>query len=170
VEFFIGDTHFGHQNILKFEPELRPFNTVEDMNEALVENWNRVVGDDDVVFHLGDVAFASQYQYLSRLKGRKIVIVLGNHDYCTKVPEILAQSPKIRVCGAMEFRGCLLTHIPVHPAQLTHRYKCNIHGHMHSKKLEDPRYINVSAEQVCLTPVSWDVLKHFVKFASGVQQ
>jgi len=50
--FFTSDTHFNHANIIKFCD--RPFKDVELMNETLIANWNRVVGLDDTVFHLGD--------------------------------------------------------------------------------------------------------------------
>lgn len=50
--FFTSDTHFGHANIIRFCK--RPFENVEEMNEALIENWNKVVSDDDTVFHLGE--------------------------------------------------------------------------------------------------------------------
>lgn len=50
--YFTSDTHFYHSNIIGFCK--RPFKNVEDMNETLIENWNRVVGQDDIVFHLGD--------------------------------------------------------------------------------------------------------------------
>lgn len=59
----------------------------------------------------------------------------------------------------MEFDGNILTHIPVHPYQLEYRFKYNIHGHMHSKALDDPRYICVSAERVNLTPIPYETLK-----------
>lgn len=50
--WFTSDTHFGHKNILRFCK--RPWNTVEEMDEGLIQNWNKVVGKDDIVFHLGD--------------------------------------------------------------------------------------------------------------------
>ena len=47
-------TNFSHENIIKYCPESRPFNTVEDMNEHIVEKWNSVVSPEDTVYHLGD--------------------------------------------------------------------------------------------------------------------
>lgn len=78
--FFTSDTHFGHQNILDFCK--RPFNSVEEMDEALIKNWNNVVGPNDYVFHLGDFCFkGSQYwdRMLNQLNGHKFLII-GNHD------------------------------------------------------------------------------------------
>lgn len=78
--FFTSDTHFGHANIIKFCK--RPFLNVDDMNEALVENWNKVVTEDGIVFHLGDFAFGGSNvwnEIIPRLNGQ-IYLILGNHD------------------------------------------------------------------------------------------
>ena len=77
---FTSDTHFYHANIINFCT--RPFANVETMNEALIENWNAVVGVDDIVFHLGDFCFGGSAEWtniLNRLNG-KIYLIVGNHD------------------------------------------------------------------------------------------
>jgi calcineurin-like phosphoesterase family protein len=53
--FFTGCTHFGHANIIKLAQ--RPFASIEEMNEVLVERWNSTVGSDDTVYHLGDFSW-----------------------------------------------------------------------------------------------------------------
>lgn len=76
--FFTSDTHFGHANIIRFCN--RPFRNVEEMNEALIENWNLVVSEDDTVFHLGDFAFGGSNVWKSiipRLNGH-INLIIGN--------------------------------------------------------------------------------------------
>lgn len=78
--FFTSDTHFGHGKIIEYCH--RPFKSVEEMNEKLIENWNSVISDNSIVFHLGDFAFGGSQLWnetLSRLKG-KIILILGNHD------------------------------------------------------------------------------------------
>lgn len=79
--FFISDTHFGHANIIRFCN--RPFGTIEEMDEALVANWNGKVGGNDTVYFLGDLFFRASIDrvrdILGRLKGRKHLII-GNHD------------------------------------------------------------------------------------------
>ena len=80
--FFTSDTHFGHNNILKLGNK-RPFNTIEEHDQTLIDNWNKVVGKGDIVFHLGD--FSMNYDQekientLKQLNGQKHLI-LGNHD------------------------------------------------------------------------------------------
>lgn len=78
--FFTSDTHFGHDNIIKFCN--RPFKDIKEMDDTIVSNWNRVVGKDDIVFHLGDFAFGGSQVWnnmISRLNGH-IHLVVGNHD------------------------------------------------------------------------------------------
>lgn len=80
MRWFTSDTHFGHERILGLCN--RPFDTVEDMNEGLIDNWNSVVAPEDTVYHLGDVALGPWVQWddiLTRLNGHKVLVV-GNHD------------------------------------------------------------------------------------------
>lgn len=77
-----SDLHFYHKNILKYQSATRPFASVEDMNEAIIEHWNSVVSKNDVVIDLGDMFFAPQEEceaILKRLKG-KIIHLAGNHS------------------------------------------------------------------------------------------
>ena len=78
--WFTSDTHFGHKNIIKFSN--RPFKDVDHMNEELIKAWNRVVGEDDDVYHLGDVSLTNAdktHEILKRLNGN-IHLVIGNHE------------------------------------------------------------------------------------------
>lgn len=82
-KFYIADTHLGHERLLSMQP--RPFDTIAEHDEAIVERWNSVVGPEDIVYHLGDFAFALKRdadrvrEIFNRLKGRKH-LVIGNHD------------------------------------------------------------------------------------------
>lgn len=169
--FFIGDTHFGHKNIIKFENPHRPFLTIEEHDEELVKRWNSVVGKNDIVWVVGDFCFGKEKLAIAdRLNGSKR-LVMGNHDmYLTA--DYLKYFDKL--CGAVEYKDCIITHIPVHPNQFD-RYLFNIHGHLHSKRVwfdcgdkeccEDFRYINVSAERINLTPISFDqIMKQLSPF------
>lgn len=76
--WFTSDLHFGHKNIMKFCN--RPWETVEEMDKALINNWNSVVGKNDIVFDLGDFASNNKWKYiLNQLNGHHYLI-LGNHD------------------------------------------------------------------------------------------
>lgn len=156
--FFISDTHFGHKNIIKFGH--RPFTTVEEHNDELVHRWNSVVSKRDLVWHLGDVAFGlDNLKIMARLNGTK-KLVLGNHDVYQPI-EYLKYFSKIY--GAAEYKGFILTHIPVHEGQFN-RFSANIHGHLHQNNIlsenggKDKRYINVSCEQINLTPINFNLI------------
>ena len=78
--FFTADTHFSHYNIMRYCD--RPFETVQEMNQTLIENWNNAVAPNDVVYHLGDFGFWKRGDLniiFRQLNGRKYLIK-GNHD------------------------------------------------------------------------------------------
>ena len=78
--FFTSDLHFGHKNIIRFDN--RPFFSVEEMDNALISNWNRKVSDEDTVYVLGDISWYNDektVEIFNKLRGNKILIK-GNHD------------------------------------------------------------------------------------------
>jgi calcineurin-like phosphoesterase family protein len=82
-KFYIADTHFGHENVIKFDG--RPFVDINDMNTTMRDNWNEVVDKDDVVYILGDFMWKfkdTDYKFVKSLNGRKRLIK-GNHDKAT---------------------------------------------------------------------------------------
>lgn len=157
--YVISDTHFQHHNILKYEPSRQSpgrvqFKDIYEHDKFLVEQWNSVVRNRDTVWHLGDVCFGPRdsehlKDVLSSLKGYKR-LVLGNHDAGRE--DLLRQYFE-KIYGVAEYGSCVLSHIPIHPYQLEKRYRKNIHGHMHTKRLDDPRYECVSVEQTNFKPV-----------------
>jgi len=158
----VSDTHFGHSNILKFKGDdgelIRPnFSSVEEMDEHMIDCYNSVVKDGDIVYHLGDVYFEHGHRALSKLKGRKRLI-LGNHDN-GKASYLQTNFQKIMMWRMFPEFGLLLTHVPVHESSLGIKAHKNVHGHIHQRKLADERYINVSVEVINYTPVHIDSLR-----------
>lgn len=142
-----ADLHLGHVNMAKS----RGFSTVEEHDEHIIKCWNSVVSKRDTVYLLGDITMETSLHYhkLSRLNGL-IRGVGGNHDMpkdCTKLLNYISS-----ISGMIKYKGWVLTHCPVHPSQL-YRFRGNIHGHVHSDTIKDPRYINVSMEAINYTPV-----------------
>lgn len=173
--WFTSDTHYGHKNILEYEPIARPFKTIEEMNEQLISNYNSIVGDGDTVFHVGDFAFGKHNIAIAeRLKGKK-KLILGNHDSYPSA-DYLRYFEKLY--GVLFWERCILSHVPVHPNGLGARWFLNVHGHLHSKNVRrvyhvdpygcaldeyDPNYFNVAVEQHNLTPVNADVIRERMK-------
>jgi calcineurin-like phosphoesterase family protein len=155
--FLISDTHFGHTNIIKYCD--RPFANVDEMDGALIKNWNSVVGPQDKVYHLGDVTLSTKKMWImDQLNGKKILIK-GNHD----IFPLKVYTPYFKdIRGSHEIAGLLLTHIPVHKSQFT-RYKANVHGHLHEKTLKERGYYSVCVEQINYTPIALDDLLLEVK-------
>ncbi len=147
---FISDLHLGHKNILRFSGPLRGGTTSEEHDEWIVEQWNSVVNNRDLVWVLGDVAFPGEgnLDILARLKGRK-KLVRGNHD-TLPTAEYLKYFEDIY--GIYKKYGYWITHAPVHPLEL--RGKKNIHGHVHQHSINDNRYINVCVEENYGIPIS----------------
>lgn len=166
----ISDTHFWHENILNFKQKdgtkLRVFNSVQDMNEVMVRNWNAVVRPDDKVYHLGDVGFSSFArikEIFDRLNGRK-VLIKGNHD-AFKLSQYQQLFKDVRAYHVLD--KVLLAHIPVHPLSLG-RWKGQVHGHLHALVVPDNRYLNVSVERTKYTPVNFhEVRKYFEGLDKG---
>lgn len=78
--FYIADTHFGHENIIRHSN--LPFSDVVEMDKTIIENWNQRVNEEDTVYILGDFSWYKEEQtlnILNQLSGKKILIK-GNHD------------------------------------------------------------------------------------------
>jgi calcineurin-like phosphoesterase family protein len=168
--FLISDTHFFHHKVVEFGS--RPYANVEEMNEGIVDNWNRVVTKRDSVWHLGDLCFGpvGNLRIVDRLNGIKNLI-MGNHD---KYGVRAYADYFNKIEGAKKYDGFILTHIPIHPDQF-YRWSGNVHGHLHSgqvmsfddmyddKPVPDERYFNVSCERVNHTPMAWEDIKEKFK-------
>lgn len=175
--YFTSDLHFGHKNIIEYCN--RPFSSVERMNDCLVDNWNALVEEDDLVYVLGDVAMgkiAETLPIVSQLKGYKI-LVPGNHDRCwsgnkkVKVDiyqevgfHIAIEQPKFWY-GSNVF---LLCHFPYHgdsggeDRYLEFRPKDTgmplLHGHVHDAWRVNGRMFNVGVDVNNFHPVSIDTI------------
>jgi calcineurin-like phosphoesterase family protein len=160
---FIADLHLSHHNMAV----RRGFSNIEEHDEHIIEKWNSVVKKNDVTYILGDITLekSAPYHLINRLNGIKRV-VLGNHDRRQDVNELLKYVDS--VAGMVQYKGNILTHCPIHPMELEHRFPINIHGHIHDNVVtmnedgsivEDKRYICVSCERVDFTPRTLEELK-----------
>lgn len=154
--FFISDTHFHHANIIEYCQ--RPFSSTFEMDEIMVENWNKVVKPQDKVYHLGDVYF-NKYKnemdmLFSRLNGSK-TLILGNHD--TGKDQILAKAFKnIHAYRILPDLGVFLSHVPIHVESINRRCKLNLHGHTHEKGSPKGPYRSACVELWNYTPVHYE--------------
>lgn len=180
--FFTSDLHFGHKNIINFCN--RPWKTTEEMDEALIANWNSVVGEKDIVFDLGDFAFATNSRWkdiLQRLNG-KHYLILGNHDV-TRWPGDKTMELFDRVEQQMviyiDNRCIYLNHYPYlcyggswkNPEQAVWQ----LYGHLHLKPgttgkdtprvdISFPYQYDVGTDLNNYTPISWKEVKEKIEY------
>ena len=162
-----SDTHFCHNQ--EFVYKSRGFNSVDEMNEAIVERWNSVVKSDDMVFVLGDLMLNDNEKalgYIKRLNGW-LLVVWGNHDSETRQNFIRKKYPTIMEMGyAHQFKHhkltCYLSHYPTLTANYDsgkhfNQNVINFHGHTHQQtnwlNLTNPFMYHVGMDSHNCTPV-----------------
>lgn len=155
-----SDTHFGHEGILDFinyeGDSVRPeFSDVFEMDEILIQNWNKVVKPNDKIYHLGDIGFSSWERcetILKRLNGKKRLI-LGNHDKNYDLRNLLKYFEKIQTSWRPS-REIIFSHHPLHIGKDDPKLKLNVHGHVHRLRNQlSEAHLNVSTEMTDYTPI-----------------
>jgi len=146
--FLVSDTHFGHSGVCQFLREdgtkLRPWDSPEEMDEAMIKAWNERVKPTDKVYHLGDVVINRRaMSTLARLNGDK-VLIRGNHDIFRDT-EYAQYFRELRAYHVMN--GMILSHIPVHEASLS-RFGTNIHGHLHANRVKKARGVDARTGEI----------------------
>lgn len=159
--WFISDTHFQHENIIRFNGE--NFSSSEERDELLIENWNKRVKPGDLVYHLGDVFFGSKETFpklWARLAGSKRLIV-GNHD---DIKYLSSGNffKKVAMWKIWNDRDIIFSHVPLHPDTLTERLVrpqlLNVHGHTHLNGSPGGPYRSVCVELNNYSPVNLEEL------------
>lgn len=154
----VSDTHFGHEKLCN----LRGFNSVEEMNEAIIKRWNKLIDKDDRVIHCGDFSVGCSVEdiekIISRLNG-KITLVLGNHDTANKVKECYIKH--FKCVSSLYLNPYYFTHEPVHIECLneseTRTPTINVHGHLHHKLDLGSKYINMNLDVVGLNNMVMEI-------------
>ena len=122
-----SDLHLNHFNILSYTK--RPWETVDEMNEALIKNFNDTVGAEDICFILGDFAMGDRKkipEFLSRLNAR-IILVRGNHDHKNS----LQYFPEVYNEYMLEYKGYKIEMVH-NPGHLKYEGDFSLCGHVHS--------------------------------------
>lgn len=170
TKWYTSDTHFSHASTWeKFKrPDgtpLRPFSSTEEMDETLIDNWNKVIKPNDTVIHLGDVVINRKALHiLHRLNGHKR-LCRGNHDIFKMQDYINGGFEEIYGVYVLPKIRVICSHIPIHKDSLE-RWNQNWHGHLHfgTVKLKtnhntpDKKYRNLSVEMTDFAPIQHDEL------------
>lgn len=170
--WFTADSHFGHTNIIKPEYCNRPYNNVDEMNEAIVNNWNTVVDITDTVYHLGDFGF-DKYVNLNaiayRLNGAFKYLILGNHDKKIRNKRslgdfiILGDYYELKICD--EEMGIdqiiILSHYALSVWNHAYHGSWMLHGHSHGtvKSTDQQARLDVGVDVHNFMPISYEQVK-----------
>ncbi|WP_075936279.1 metallophosphoesterase [Halosegnis longus] len=167
MDYLISDLHLDHTNIIEYCD--RPFSSIEEMNETLVERWNGQIAPDDTVVYGGDLTIRSQaaalLDWLEQLNG-EMVFVLGNHDNI-----VLDQLDHVQFVEETRFthRG-----VPFHVVHDPAAGPSNptgwlLHGHHHNNWPEEfpfidhgSRRVNFSVELLGYRPLAVDRLVEYL--------
>lgn len=172
--WFTSDLHLGHANIIRYCN--RPFAHADEMDEALISNWNSKVQPDDEVYVLGDVALCpatKAVNYLRRMHGTKF-LVEGNHDRgCLKDPAFRNQFSWIRALAELDVpdptakkggRKIVMCHYAMRVWNKSHHGAIQLYGHSHGSLPDDPNALSmdVGVDNHNYTPISLEDVMRFM--------
>ncbi len=167
--YLTSDTHFGHENIIRYVD--RPFDTVEEMDQTIIDNINKTVDPEDTLYILGDFTMGGSYskcmKYREQLNCKHIHLILGNHD---KRKIFDSYKPPIfeSVKDYDEIKFCCLSHYPFMSWSSKDYGSIMCHGHIHSScryneinRWQNIRRYDVGVDANKYTPVSIDSIAYF---------
>lgn len=171
-----SDLHLGHDQ--EFIYKAREFDNIEEMNRAIVKNWNSVVNNEDIVYLLGDIMLGDRERglyYLKQLKGN-IYIAYGNHDTDSRIADYLKchnvrdvqMGYRIKCPGK---RTAILTHYPTITDNMGDLRTLNFFGHTHQKDnfyKDYPNMYHVGMDSHNCTPVLLEDALEEIKKNRGV--
>ena len=171
IIYFISDTHFYHRAVISYCH--RPFASVEEMNETLINNWNKTVKNTDIVYFLGDFSFSNaenNREVCRRLNGHKIML-RGNHDrsggeiHWKKIgfDEVIDGEQKLYYID----KDCNMRYVVIsHEPKYVRSDEFNIHGHIHDALVENDypsmspkNHLCVCVERINYTPISFEEIQ-----------
>lgn len=136
MDYFISDLHFGHKNCLAFDN--RPFKTIEEHDEYIIEVWNDTVGIEDDVYILGDISWYNSTKTIEIFKqlNGKLHLIKGNHDMAVlknkAMRDLFVEIANYKELYCGEDKSIILCHYPI-PCFKNHFYGWyHLYGHVHT--------------------------------------
>ena len=159
-EFFTADSHFGHANIIRMCN--RPFGSIEEHDRTIVENWNSVVGKDDVVWHLGDVFYGTEPKLARKtfesLNGHKRLL-LGNHDFRGGTRSLRWESVQHYAETSIDGIRICLFHYAMRVWPGMHHGAVMLYGHSHGRLPGNQQSMDVGVDVFGFAPVTWPQIR-----------
>ncbi len=154
--WFVSDLHFDHEHVLDFQNN-RPWASLEEMNEALIESINNYVRRDDTLVHLGDFSFGGRHSVLKfggQLKVLRKYAIVGNHDHPKHLNQVFSEVDFYAECG-YGARKFILCHYPILHWNARRHGSIHLHGHTHGavhdwwrKKFPKARILDVGIDNL----------------------
>ena len=156
-KYFTSDWHLNETRIKDFNPFFRPFETVEEQNKTIIDNMNKFVKKDDLLYVLGDVAMDEQgVSLLEKINCENRILIAGNYD-TDKLDKLKKYFKEVREDMNVKVGDldCYLNHYPT--KYVDDRF--NITGHIHGLWKVKPNMVNVGVDAWHFRPVSEDEIK-----------
>ena len=154
--YFTADLHLNHHSIIRHCN--RPFRTVQEMNGTIINNFNKVLTNKDILYILGDFAWSNHGRFINAINGKKILI-RGNHDRMNK--NILRQFTEVHDLLFRKFNN--KHYMLCHYAMRSWRNKCHnsihLYGHSHGRLKEQGLSIDVGVDSWVFRPVSLEIIE-----------
>jgi len=148
--------NFNHANIIRYCN--RPFSNVQEMNETLIAYWNSCVGPEDIIYVLGDFGFGNLASILSKLQGKKHLII-GSHDRDTlKFSECFESTSQMK---ELNIEGCAITlcHYCMRVWPKSHFNSIHLFGHSHNRLPPIGKSHDVGVDGNQFRPLSFEEIK-----------
>jgi len=157
--YFTADTHFGHNNII--EHSYRPFKSIEEMDEAIINRINLVAKPEDELYHLGDFAWSESWKtYRSRIHCKRIHLIAGNHDSSKECNKASKQGLFESVSKYIDLKKdgfkLILCHYPIESWRPGY---VHLHGHTHGNSKTMPGRLDVGVDAQMFSPVSFGLIR-----------
>jgi calcineurin-like phosphoesterase family protein len=189
--FFTSDTHYNHKNICRATTEwkdaddkTRDFKSLDHMNDTIVNNINRMVGEDDILFHDGDWSFGGFekiQEFRDRIVCKNIHLILGNHDHhierdrdgvrslfssVNHYLDLEVQRPSKKGKGSIDRFRFILMHYPIASWHDMNEGVMHLHGHVHlprHQRISNGKSLDVGVDGNDLEPISLDKVVSLLK-------
>lgn len=168
--YFTSDCHYSHVNLCSGTSQwnssrpgqVRDFKTLSLMNDTIVNNINNMVGEDDILFCLGDFAFGgieNIVEFRRRINCQNVYLIFGNHDekviddkeipfelvgyelylqdlfiWCGHYCELEVIYPQVNKATKMERYNFVLSHFPFASWNKMGKGMMHLFGHLHLPK------------------------------------
>ena len=162
--YFTSDEHYGHRNIINYCN--RPFSSIEEMDETIIQNHNNIVTSQDTVIHIGDFCLASRkyeyvkQEYIKKLTGNHIFIP-GSHDYWLKRDPVRQSHIWQKSINKQQVICC---HYPMLTWPASHWGSWLLFGHSHGKTNGVGKSIDVGVDVRRFKPISFEQIAEMMKY------